>query len=130
MPRSRPIRAGDADTSGGACSTAERATGHGLLTFFACGEEAPRKAARSARALLGLTPGTSIPVGENGTPNELEFTVSEEGTYSGQCAEFCGAFHDDMTFSVEAMSRSRTVGSCEITIITRAWLVMNVHVLI
>ena len=46
-----------------------------------------------------------IPVGENGTPNELEFTVSEEGTYSGQCAEFCGVAHADMTFSVEAMSR-------------------------
>jgi cytochrome c oxidase subunit II len=46
-----------------------------------------------------------IPVGENGTPNELEFTVSEEGTYSGQCAEFCGTAHADMTFSVEAMSR-------------------------
>jgi cytochrome c oxidase subunit 2 len=47
-----------------------------------------------------------IPVGENGTLNELEFTVSEAGTYSGQCAEFCGTAHADMTFVVEAMDRA------------------------
>jgi len=39
-------------------------------------------------------------------PNELEFTVSEAGTYAGQCAEFCGDLHARMTFSVEAMSRA------------------------
>jgi cytochrome c oxidase subunit 2 len=47
-----------------------------------------------------------IPVGENGDPNELEFTVTEEGTYTGQCAEFCGDSHADMTFIVEAMPRA------------------------
>ncbi|HEX5040213.1 MAG TPA: cytochrome c oxidase subunit II [Candidatus Limnocylindria bacterium] len=39
-------------------------------------------------------------------PNELEFTVTEEGTYAGQCAEFCGTGHADMTFAVQAMSRA------------------------
>lgn len=38
--------------------------------------------------------------------NELEFTVSEAGTYSGQCAEFCGTAHADMIFVVEAMERA------------------------
>lgn len=47
-----------------------------------------------------------IPVGENGTPNELEFTITEEGTYAGQCAEFCGTAHADMTFVVDAVSRA------------------------
>lgn len=47
-----------------------------------------------------------IPVNENGEPNELEFTVTEEGTYAGQCAEFCGTAHADMTFIVEAMPRA------------------------
>lgn len=46
-----------------------------------------------------------IPVGENGEPNELEFTITEEGTYAGQCAEFCGTAHADMTFVVDAVSR-------------------------
>jgi cytochrome c oxidase subunit 2 len=46
-----------------------------------------------------------VPVGANGTANELEFTVTEPGTYSGQCAEFCGTDHADMTFVVEAVSR-------------------------
>jgi cytochrome c oxidase subunit II len=47
-----------------------------------------------------------IPVGENGEPNELEFTITEEGTYAGQCAEFCGDFHADMTFFIDAVSRA------------------------
>jgi len=38
--------------------------------------------------------------------NNLEFTVSEAGTYSGQCAEFCGDLHARMTFSVEAVARA------------------------
>lgn len=38
--------------------------------------------------------------------NELEFTVKEPGTYTGQCAEFCGDLHARMTFTVEAMSRA------------------------
>jgi plastocyanin len=47
-----------------------------------------------------------IPFPESETPNALEFTVSEEGTYQGQCAEFCGDLHAQMTFSVQAMSRA------------------------
>jgi cytochrome c oxidase subunit 2 len=47
-----------------------------------------------------------IPVGEGRTPNELEFTVTTAGTYAGQCAEFCGDLHSQMTFSVQAMSRA------------------------
>jgi cytochrome c oxidase subunit 2 len=46
-----------------------------------------------------------VPLPEGKPPNTLEFTVSEEGTYRGQCAEFCGLLHADMTFSVQAMSR-------------------------
>ena len=38
--------------------------------------------------------------------NELEFTVTEAGTYSGQCAEFCGTDHAKMVFTVEAMPRA------------------------
>jgi heme/copper-type cytochrome/quinol oxidase subunit 2 len=32
--------------------------------------------------------------------------VTEAGTYSGHCAEFCGTGHADMLFTVEAMSRA------------------------
>jgi heme/copper-type cytochrome/quinol oxidase subunit 2 len=46
-----------------------------------------------------------IDFGDGGPPNELEFTVTEAGTYSGQCAEFCGTAHADMIFTVEAMER-------------------------
>lgn len=47
-----------------------------------------------------------IPFPESETPNTLEFTVTEAGTYHGQCAEFCGNLHAQMTFSVQAMSRA------------------------
>jgi cytochrome c oxidase subunit II len=47
-----------------------------------------------------------VPVGAEGEANELEFTVTEAGTYSGQCAEFCGTAHADMTFVVDAVSRA------------------------
>jgi len=46
-----------------------------------------------------------IDLGENGPDNELEFTITEAGTYAGQCAEFCGEAHADMKFVVEAMER-------------------------
>ncbi len=46
-----------------------------------------------------------IDLGENGRDNELEFTITEAGTYAGQCAEFCGTAHADMKFVVEAMER-------------------------
>ena len=55
-------------------------------------------------SVIGVTP-TFFPSTSTFAPGGLEFTVSEEGTYSGQCAEFCGVAHADMTFSVEAMSR-------------------------
>jgi cytochrome c oxidase subunit 2 len=41
-----------------------------------------------------------------GRPNTFEFTVEEEGTYRGQCAEFCGVNHDRMAFSVRAVARA------------------------
>jgi len=44
-----------------------------------------------------------IPFPNGINPNELEFTVSDPGTYGGQCAEFCGDLHSKMTFTVEAM---------------------------
>jgi cytochrome c oxidase subunit 2 len=47
-----------------------------------------------------------IDFGGNLAPNELEFVVSEAGTYAGQCAEFCGTSHAEMTFVVEAMARA------------------------
>lgn len=46
-----------------------------------------------------------VPVGEVGNPNDLEFVITEAGTYTGQCAEFCGGAHADMIFIVEAMER-------------------------
>ncbi|MGI8872524.1 MAG: cytochrome c oxidase subunit II [Candidatus Limnocylindria bacterium] len=39
--------------------------------------------------------------------NQLEFTVTDEGTYAGQCAEFCGDLHARMTFTVQAMSNAK-----------------------
>ena len=38
-----------------------------------------------------------------GVTNTFAFTIEEEGTYAAQCAEFCGEFHDAMTFSVRAV---------------------------
>ncbi len=47
-----------------------------------------------------------IDLGQNGRDNELEFTITEAGTYAGQCAEFCGTSHADMKFVVDAMPRA------------------------
>jgi cytochrome c oxidase subunit 2 len=47
-----------------------------------------------------------IPAGEGEPWSELEFTITEAGTYAGQCAEFCGQLHNDMTFTVTAMERA------------------------
>ena len=47
-----------------------------------------------------------IDFGEERAPNEIEFTVTEAGTYAGQCAEFCGTAHAQMVFTVEAMPRA------------------------
>jgi len=45
-----------------------------------------------------------VPFGQGQAPNELEFTVTTPGTYRGQCAEFCGTLHADMTFAVQALA--------------------------
>ena len=39
-----------------------------------------------------------------GRTNTFDFTVEEAGTYRGQCAELCGAFHGAMLFDVRALS--------------------------
>jgi cytochrome c oxidase subunit 2 len=44
-----------------------------------------------------------IPFPNRQDDNTLEFTITSEGTYAGQCAEFCGDLHSKMTFSVLAM---------------------------
>ena len=41
-----------------------------------------------------------------GRTNTFDFTVEEPGTYRGQCAELCGAFHGNMLFDVHAVSRA------------------------
>jgi cytochrome c oxidase subunit II len=41
-----------------------------------------------------------------GRPNEFDLVVEQPGTYTGQCAEFCGLLHYEMFFTVEAMSRA------------------------
>ena len=46
-----------------------------------------------------------IDFGDARPPNELTFTITEAGTYAGQCAEFCGTSHAEMLFVVEAMPR-------------------------
>lgn len=79
----------------------------------------------------------AIDMGENAAPNEIEFVVTEAGTYAGQCAEFCGVGHNDMIFEVNAMARADydvhmaalaagetpapgPVGECEVTIQIKA----------
>ena len=41
-----------------------------------------------------------------GIDNHLELTINQQGTYAGQCAEFCGLLHDQMLFSIRAVSPS------------------------
>jgi cytochrome c oxidase subunit 2 len=41
-----------------------------------------------------------------GKLNTFSFTVEEPGTYRGQCAELCGAFHGSMVFEVHARPRA------------------------
>jgi cytochrome c oxidase subunit II len=47
-----------------------------------------------------------IDFGDARPPNELTFTITEVGTYAGQCAEFCGTDHAGMVFVVDAMTRA------------------------
>ena len=41
-----------------------------------------------------------------GVDNHLQLTIDEAGTYAGQCAEFCGLYHDRMRFTIRAVSQS------------------------
>jgi cytochrome c oxidase subunit 2 len=41
-----------------------------------------------------------------GRTNEFDVVVQQAGTFSGQCAEFCGTGHADMHFTVQAMERA------------------------
>jgi cytochrome c oxidase subunit II len=38
-----------------------------------------------------------------GKENRLAITINEEGTYDGQCAEFCGLLHSEMSFTINAV---------------------------
>ena len=38
-----------------------------------------------------------------GRENELTVTITEEGTYGGQCGEFCGLLHYRMGFEIDAV---------------------------
>jgi cytochrome c oxidase subunit 2 len=40
-----------------------------------------------------------------GRVNELTVTFDQEGTYAGQCGEFCGLLHADMRFEIDAVSQ-------------------------
>jgi cytochrome c oxidase subunit 2 len=39
-----------------------------------------------------------------GVTNSFELTIKDPGTYSGQCAEFCGLGHADMKYAIRAVS--------------------------
>ena len=41
-----------------------------------------------------------------GRTNRIDLTIEDAGTYAGQCAEFCGLLHDQMLFSIRAVSPS------------------------
>ncbi len=41
-----------------------------------------------------------------GVDNHLQLTIDETGTYGGQCAEFCGLYHDEMHFTIRAVSKA------------------------
>jgi len=40
-----------------------------------------------------------------GHPNQFEITITQQGTFQGRCAEFCGIHHDEMLFTVRAISK-------------------------
>jgi cytochrome c oxidase subunit 2 len=41
-----------------------------------------------------------------GKENAFDFTIEEPGTFRGQCAELCGAFHGSMIFEVHAKPKA------------------------
>jgi cytochrome c oxidase subunit 2 len=38
-----------------------------------------------------------------GITNRVTLTIDQAGTFTGQCAEFCGLLHSDMRFSIRAV---------------------------
>ncbi len=42
-----------------------------------------------------------------GQENRFDVVIEDEGTYTGQCAEFCGLLHSYQLFSIEAVSDER-----------------------
>jgi cytochrome c oxidase subunit 2 len=42
-----------------------------------------------------------------GRINQFEVTITKAGTFQGRCAEYCGAEHDRMTFTVKALPRAQ-----------------------
>jgi cytochrome c oxidase subunit 2 len=47
-----------------------------------------------------------VPYADESQNNELEFTINEVGIFAGQCAEFCGTAHAEMTFHIQSMARA------------------------
>ncbi|HSS09520.1 MAG TPA: cytochrome c oxidase subunit II [Acidimicrobiales bacterium] len=39
--------------------------------------------------------------------NTVDFYITKTGTFQGHCAEFCGLFHADMNFTVQAVSKDQ-----------------------
>jgi cytochrome c oxidase subunit II len=41
-----------------------------------------------------------------GHPNQFEVTITQQGNFSGRCAEYCGIHHDRMLFTVKAVPKA------------------------
>ena len=54
--------------------------------------------------------------GDARPPNELTFTITEAGTYAGQCAELCGTAHAEMLALTQAESAigDRRLSECDL----------------
>jgi cytochrome c oxidase subunit 2 len=39
-----------------------------------------------------------------GRPSTFNLRITQAGLFPGQCAEYCGVFHDDMTFTIRAVA--------------------------
>jgi cytochrome c oxidase subunit II len=50
-----------------------------------------------------------------GHPNEFSFTANRLGTFPGQCAEFCGLHHAQMTFTLRVVTMSEYLAWVEAT---------------
>ena len=69
--------------------------------------ELARRQPRLLRAGVPASSATSSTSAEHGRAERAEFTVTEAGTYAGQCAEFCGTAHADMIFVVRGDAARR-----------------------